>query len=228
MRKHDEENCRFLAENSADMVCRVGFDLVMRYAPPSCERLLGWKPEEMVGKGPDAFVLPADLPTVFAAHERLVRNGVDPMPTEVRMKRKDGGYAWMEVNARLVRRGGADDASGIVLVMRDISRRKQREAESRLALPAPGIECAPRPAADAEWESARRDDDARFRHAFLMTPIPMVIATVAGFRIVDVNDAFVAAVGQASDVLVGRGMAEVRLLESPRLPASGNGAAADR
>lgn len=179
-----EEDFRFLAENSADMVCRVGFDLVMHYASPSCERILGWKPEEMVGKGPDAFVFPEDLPTVAAAHERLVRDGIDPVPTQIRMRKKDGSYAWMEVNARLVQGGTARDMSGIVLVMRDVSRRKLDEAEHEGNRP-----------------------------IFLMTPLPMLIAALAGFTIIDVNDAFIAATGYTHDELRGRGAAEVRLLD---------------
>ena len=51
MQNQDEEDFRFLAENSADMVCRVGLDLVMHYASPSCERLLGWKPEVSLREG---------------------------------------------------------------------------------------------------------------------------------------------------------------------------------
>ncbi|MFP6562162.1 PAS domain S-box protein [Paraburkholderia sp. B3] len=211
MMRNQKEDFRFLAENSADMVCRVGFDLVMHYASPSCERILGWKPEEMVGKGPDAFVFPEDLPTVAAAHERLMRDGVDPVPTEVRMQRKDGSYAWMEVNARRVQGDGG--ASGIVLVMRDISRRKLDEAESKGILPISGKKYAVPLASRSEHGLAQHDDDLPFRKAFLMTPIPMVIATFAGFTIIDVNDAFIAATGYAHDELRGRGASEVRLLD---------------
>lgn len=112
------ENFRFLAENSADMVCRVGFDLVMHYASPSCERILGWKPEEMVGKGPEVFVHPQDLPIVAAAHQKLLKFGVDPTPTSLRMRNKNGGYTWMQVNACLGPQNATDKGADIVLVMR--------------------------------------------------------------------------------------------------------------
>lgn len=211
MMRSQKEDFRFLAENSADVVCRVGFDLVMHYASPSCERVLGWKPEEMVGKGPNAFVFHEDLPTVAAAHERLMREGVDPVPTKVRMRRKDGSYAWMEINARKAQSDGG--ASGIVLVMRDISRRKPDEAEHEGGLPISSKHSAARLAPLRERELARHDDDAPFRKAFLMTPTPMVIAAFADFTIIDVNDAFVAATGYAYDELRGRGASEVRLLD---------------
>lgn len=191
MQNRNEEDYQFLAENSADMVCRVGFDLVMQYTSPSCERILGWKPEEMVGKGPDAFVFPDDLPTVGAAHKRLLANGVDPVPTEVRMRRKDGSYAWMEVNARMAQREGDVEASGIVLIMRDVS--------GRLRLPREG--------------EPSQHEDLTLHKAFSMTPVPMIIATLAGVRIIDVNDAFVAATGYSFDGLRGREVTEVGVLD---------------
>ena len=214
MQNPDEEDFRFLAENSADMVCRVGLDLVMHYASPSCERLLGWKPEEMVGKGPAAFVLAEDLPVVTAAHERLSRDGVDPTPTEVRMRRKDGTYAWMEVNARMVRRDGSGEPSGIVLVMRDISQRKLREDAQQTLLPASGVvRDALHPTLKSERERTLHESDERFSRAFAMTPLPMAIAVLAGFQIIDVNEAFAAATGYVPVELVGRKAAEIRLLD---------------
>lgn len=214
MQNQDEEDFRFLAENSADMVCRVGLDLVMHYASPSCERLLGWKPEDMVGKGPAAFVLAEDLPVVAAAHERLSRDGADPMPTEVRMRRKDGTYAWMEVNARMVRREGPAEPSGIVLVMRDISQRKLREAAQQTALSVSSTLQDPLyPALKSELARTLHESDEPFSRTFAMTPLPMAVAVLAGLQIINVNEAFIAATGYAPDELVGRKAAEIPLLD---------------
>jgi diguanylate cyclase (GGDEF)-like protein/PAS domain S-box-containing protein len=129
---------RLLAQNSVDMICFVGSDLRMSYASPSCEQILGWLPEEMCGKGPEVFVFEEDLPIVFAAQQRLMIHGVDDAPTTVRMRKKDGGFAWMEIYARLVRgeasggieaegEGERSEIKGIVLTMRDITGRKLRE-----------------------------------------------------------------------------------------------------
>jgi PAS domain S-box-containing protein len=214
MQNQDEEDFRFLAENSADMVCRVGLDLVMHYASPSCERLLGWKPEEMIGKGPDAFVLAEDLPVVAAAHERLSRDGVDPVPTEVRMRRKDGTYAWMEVNARMVQGDGSKEPLGIVLVMRDISQRKLREdAQHPPPSPSGVSQSTLDPALKSEWERTLHESDERFSRAFAMTPLPMAVAVLAGFQIIDVNEAFSVATGYVLDELVGRNASEIRVLD---------------
>jgi len=124
----DEPDFRLLAEYVLDTICLVGSDLVMSYASPSCERMLGWTPEEMVGKGPDAFVHPDDQPVVAAAHRKLVEHGVDRSPTVVRMRMKSGGYAWVEVNARVIPDPAGSPDYSVVLVMRDISFRKEGAA----------------------------------------------------------------------------------------------------
>jgi len=129
MAERNEINFQFLAEQNVDMICMVGLDLVMNYVSPSCHRILGWTPEEMCGKGPDAFVLPEDLPVVAAAHERLLVHGVDESPTTIRMRRKDGTFAWMDINARIAKDRESDEVNGIVITMRDATERKLQEEE---------------------------------------------------------------------------------------------------
>jgi len=131
MSGEDEINFQFFAENSADIVCRVGLDKVMRYVSPSCFYLLGWRPEEMTGKGPEAFVLAEDLPTLDAAAAKIVSPDVQNSPATIRMRKKDGSAAWMEINARLVRDSATGEAREVVLIMRDVTERKV--LEERLA-----------------------------------------------------------------------------------------------
>lgn len=127
MSGEDEINFQFFAENSADIVCRVGLDKVMRYVSPSCFYLLGWRPEEMTGKGPEAFVLAEDLPTLDAAAAKIVSPDVQNSPATVRMRKKDGSAAWMEINALLVRDSATREAREVVLIMRDVTERKVLE-----------------------------------------------------------------------------------------------------
>ncbi len=65
----DETDFKFLAENSADIICRSGMDRVIRYTSPSCFLVLGWKPEEMIGKGP----MPSSWPRMFLSSMRPLR-----------------------------------------------------------------------------------------------------------------------------------------------------------
>jgi diguanylate cyclase (GGDEF)-like protein/PAS domain S-box-containing protein len=116
MSGENEASFQFLAENSIDIICRAGLDMVLHYVSPSCFHILGWKPEEMTGKRPDAFFLPENA-------SALVGNSV----AIVRMRMKDGTMAWVEIKHRLV----CDSTSGVprenIIVIRDITERKTLE-----------------------------------------------------------------------------------------------------
>ena len=113
MSGENEASFQFLAENSIDIICRAGLDMVLHYVSPSCFHILGWKPEEMTGKRPDAFFLPEDA-------SALVENSL----AIVRMRMKDGMMAWVEIKHRLV----CDSTTGVprenIMVIRDITERK--------------------------------------------------------------------------------------------------------
>jgi diguanylate cyclase (GGDEF)-like protein/PAS domain S-box-containing protein len=113
----ENETCfHFLAENSSDIICRAGLDMVLHYVSPSSFHVLGWKPEEMTGKRPDAFFLPQDASALA---------GVSP--AIVRMRMKDGVLVWVEIKHRMV----CDSVSGVpqenIIVIRDITERKTLE-----------------------------------------------------------------------------------------------------
>jgi diguanylate cyclase (GGDEF)-like protein/PAS domain S-box-containing protein len=135
MTNSDGPDFQFLTENSADMICRVGMDRVMRYASPACLALVGWRPEELVGQGPEALILPEDIPVLVKARGRALASGVEDVTgkVEVRARKKDGSIIWLESNARLIRDPATGEPVEIVLVMRDINERKLLE-EKLLAL----------------------------------------------------------------------------------------------
>jgi diguanylate cyclase (GGDEF)-like protein/PAS domain S-box-containing protein len=127
----DELNFRFLAENSADVICSVGPTKELRYVSPSAFHVLGWKPEELVGKGPEALLLAEDLPILMAAIDHDVSTGRSGPPVAVRVRKKDGSVVWVEISASATTGGPRE----IVIVMRDINERKILEERlSTLAL----------------------------------------------------------------------------------------------
>ncbi|MCU1262105.1 MAG: diguanylate cyclase with sensor [Bryobacterales bacterium] len=129
MSGENEINFQFLAENSADIICRAGLDRMLHYVSPSSLHILGWKPEEMAGRPLDDFILAEDIPVLAAA---IASNDED---TTIRMLKKDGATAWMENHARLVRDSATGEPQEFVVVMRDITKRKLLEERlSALAL----------------------------------------------------------------------------------------------
>jgi diguanylate cyclase (GGDEF)-like protein/PAS domain S-box-containing protein len=123
----DDATFQFLAENSSDVICRVSADLTFLYVSPSAARVLGWKPEEMLGKVPDDFILSHDLPLLT----KSLRSGVDEAAVTVRIRRKDGTLAWAEIRHRSLR-GISSGQMETVIVIRDIS--EQKTLEDRLSL----------------------------------------------------------------------------------------------
>jgi diguanylate cyclase (GGDEF)-like protein/PAS domain S-box-containing protein len=121
----DEGSFQFLAENSVDVICRAGMDMLLRYVSPSSFRVLGWKPEEMTGMRPVDFILPKDASLLS---DRLVSDPDEPV-APVRMRKKDGTLAWVEIRHRVVRDLTTNEASEIVVVLRDISERKTLEEQ---------------------------------------------------------------------------------------------------
>ncbi len=111
----DDVGFQFLAENSSDIICRAALDMVLRYVSPSSFRILGWKPEEMTGKRPDDFILSADASFL---PDSLV-SGLDRSPLTVRMRKKDGTIAWVEIKHRMICDPGTGEPTETVIVIRD-------------------------------------------------------------------------------------------------------------
>jgi diguanylate cyclase (GGDEF)-like protein/PAS domain S-box-containing protein len=112
----DEARFLFLAENSIDIICRAGLDMVLHYVSPSSFHVLGWKPEEMTGKRPSAFFLPEDASAL-----------ADTRPTIVRMRMKDGMLAWVEIKHCMVCHPVTGVPQENIIVIRDITERKTLE-----------------------------------------------------------------------------------------------------
>jgi PAS domain S-box-containing protein len=53
-------------------------------------------------------------------------------------------------------------------------------------------------------EDALRQSEERFSKAFRLAPVATMVSTLDGFRILEVNDAFIALTGYAADDLIGR------------------------
>jgi diguanylate cyclase (GGDEF)-like protein/PAS domain S-box-containing protein len=161
MSDEDEVSFQFLAENSIDVICRAGVDLVLFYASPSSIPVLGWEPEEMIGKMPAFFVLAEDLPILKAVAAGSFSADPDSAKANLRMRKKDGSTAWIEINCRLVR-GIAGEPKETVIIMRDITERKTLEEQlSALALvdslTGLATERAFEEALESEWKRTLRE-----------------------------------------------------------------------
>ena len=126
--RESEEFHRALNENALDLVLIQGPDSTLAYASPSVRRLLGYDPEEEIGKRLEYFIHPEDLEWAWPVfHEQLQNPGVNE-PVTIRYRHKDGSWRWFEsvCNNQL----DNPAVGGLVFNCRDITQRV--EAEERL------------------------------------------------------------------------------------------------
>lgn len=135
----DSETLRFLASNSADIICRCAIDTTMLYVSPSSVRVLGWTPEEMVGKRVADFVEEEDVPSFMVAVEHAASPGVEEAVSIVRMKRKEGLPCWLELHAGIVHDPETGEAIGAAVIMRDVTDRKRLEERLSALAPTDGL-----------------------------------------------------------------------------------------
>ena len=157
-----ETSFQQLAENSADVIMRIGRDARAYYVSPSSLRLLGWAPEEIIGKGADDFVFLEDLPAVIEAGRRTLAGESNVSPTTYRMRCKDGSLVWVESKSRLMLDPATGKPGDFVLTMRDITDRKRLEEQLSVLASTDGLTgLLNRRAFDhtleTEWKRALRD-----------------------------------------------------------------------
>ena len=118
-----------LIENAFDIIVIVNVDGVICYANPSVERVLGYRPVELIGETLSAQLHPDDVPAMetFLA---MIRSGdpesvKEPLLIEARVRHKDNSWRVLESVLKAL---DTPIVMGIVVNSRDISERKSAEA----------------------------------------------------------------------------------------------------
>lgn len=124
-----EASFRLLAEASTDTIVRGTLDGIRSYVSPSVRELLGYEPEELIGRRAAEIVHPDDL-APFVAMMRQVRDGtISRGRSEMRQRHKDGSWVWLEAFLRVTRDPATGKPDGYVTSVRDVGVRKSIEAE---------------------------------------------------------------------------------------------------
>ena len=127
-----ERRYRLLADNVSDVIATYGPDGVFSYLSPSVSELLGYAPEEMIGRTPYDFMVPEDHARIAREFRQAAKTRL-PLTVEYRAVSKDGSVRWLEARSRFQR----DENDVIVEIndsVRDVTERRERElalAEAR-------------------------------------------------------------------------------------------------
>jgi PAS domain S-box-containing protein len=124
-----ERRYRLVTESASDVIWLIE-DGRLRYISPSCERLYGWSPSEMLELQPVHYAAftPDSAQVVRATLEEAIESGADHVRYEGELFRREGGTVWLEVDLA-IRRDAEGRVSSLVGVGRDISERRRLEAE---------------------------------------------------------------------------------------------------
>jgi PAS domain S-box-containing protein len=93
--RESEQRFRLLAENMSDLVCLHQTDGRYTYVSPSSVRILGYEPDDLVGRDPYELVHPDDIERLRESAHRPALDGASPLTIQ-RMRRSDGEYIWLE------------------------------------------------------------------------------------------------------------------------------------
>ncbi|MCL4694369.1 MAG: PAS domain S-box protein, partial [Candidatus Hydrogenedentes bacterium] len=129
--EESEERHRAILDEMTDVIWVVDEQVRIRHITPSCSRVLGYAPDDLVGKIGLDFVHPDDHPVVKTAFQEVVHRANPNTPTEFRFRHARGHWVDLEATGvNLIARPGID---GILLTTRDVTRRKASEQSARLA-----------------------------------------------------------------------------------------------
>jgi PAS domain S-box-containing protein len=168
--RESEEHFRSLIENALDIITILNGDGTIRYESPSIERVLGYKPEDLIGKNVFEFIQPDDALNVINTFTHGIQNPGVATSAELRFQHKDGSWRILEA----IGTSFLDDSgvTGIVVNSRDITERKRAE-------------------------EALRESEERFRTLFENIPTGVYRTTPDG-RILNANPALIKMLGYAS------------------------------
>lgn len=123
--RRSEEHFRSLINHSSDVITIISRDGTISYESPSLERVLGYKPAELIGQNMFQMIHPQDVPVVV---EALTQPDGD-QSIEYRVRHKNGSWRFLEtLGANLL---DEPEVAGIIINSRDITERKQAEEQIR-------------------------------------------------------------------------------------------------
>ena len=187
--RRSEEHFRRLIENASDIITIIDPDGVVRYQSPAITRVLGYTPDELVGRNVTDYLPPEDVATTVENLRRVVEQPGKPVTAEFRFRHKDGSWRHLEgVGTTL---SPDSPAEGIVVNSRDITERK-------------------------EAERALRESEA-LKRGIVASALDCIISVDSDGRIVEFNPAAERTFGYRAEDVMGKPMAE--FIVPPRLRA---------
>ena len=128
-RAAEESPYRLLIEYATDLIAVLDANGIVRYASPSHERLLGYRPEDLIGRNAFDLVHPDDRPALLEKFAAGIAHGTDTDTGEFRLRCTDGGWRVLDGVGRNLLDNPA--IAGVLVTSRDVTERRRAETELR-------------------------------------------------------------------------------------------------
>ena len=123
-----EKQLEFFLKHGSELVGLVDAAGGIRYLSPSCERILGYDPDSLIGCNPLDYVHPHDVPVLSRHIKKILRSAGATGTTKHRVR--DSGGGWRTMATTLTNALDIEDLHGIVFNAHDVT--GQILAEHRL------------------------------------------------------------------------------------------------
>jgi PAS domain S-box-containing protein len=151
------------------------------YASPSYQAVLGYGPEQLIGRPIRQYVHPNDVQRLEREAQHFIQEGRIDSRMELRVRHTDGHYLWIESSSQFVLDAQRQIAS-TVLIGRDITGRKQ--ADDTLARYGRGM----RALYETSLEINSQPDVATLLNAIVRRATDLLGAGMGGLYLTNQND----------------------------------------
>lgn len=123
--EESEEKFKTIVENGSVLLTLTDDQGRIEFASPQCEKVIGWKIEDIIGVSKPDFIYPDDLLRVTAEREKVT--SLHPIKEfEYRIFDKEKKIRWISHSAALIKKG---DAFSVLSTITNITEQKQTEQE---------------------------------------------------------------------------------------------------
>lgn len=124
-----EDHYRVLVNHTSDLIFLRDSDGILLYLTPSVEKILGYMPEELIGKPTWGLVHPDDRPLIEDWKERVLKQK-EGFRTLARLKSKAGDYVWLDTVTKIIR-NPKGDFKYLISTSRDVTEKQKAEEINR-------------------------------------------------------------------------------------------------
>lgn len=127
--RHEQERLRMITDHLHEVVCYTDVAGRYMYVNAAVQTILGYEPQELLGKTPFEFVHPEDRAYLQERFTHLLTTG-EAGRAEFRFRHRDGRYLWMEVLGNAIVAEG-NLPGELVFTVRDVHHRHEQDQALR-------------------------------------------------------------------------------------------------